>query len=46
MINLTPEEYFSELGRLRKEFPELSKAALIQMMDMLYNEEENDESIR
>jgi hypothetical protein len=40
---MTPEEYFSELGRLQKEFPELSKSAVIQLLISLHEEEEENE---
>lgn len=41
-IEMTPEEYFSELGQLQKEFPELSKAAVIQMLIELHEEDEEN----
>ena len=42
VMNITPEEYFSELGRLQREFPELSKAALIETMRIMYEEDDDE----
>ena len=41
MIDLTPDEYIYELNKLSREFPELSAAAIIEMIHIIYGVEED-----